>query len=185
MAVKCLLLKGDYRNPLPTYQELDALSSKSGKVIYGGGKRKSQSVPFLNELTSFGYFCSSLMRHLNEDTSMHSCEVYILQEKAVLSFILLKFQQNYVGSFMLDQLMIEKMHHLDWSIGHIEREIRSLENVKSTFEFYKEKKISDKMLERHFPSYLNSTSKFLDQLQVRKSKLIEEARVIFNSSWSV
>lgn len=185
MAVKCLLLKGEFGNPLPTYQELDVLSSKGGKVIYGGGKRKSQSVPFLDQLTSFGYSCDSLMRRLNEDKSIHSCEVYILQDKAALSFIVLKFQQNYVGSFMLDESMIKKMHHLDWSIGHIDREIKSLENTKLTFAFYKEKNISDKILERHFPSYLNSTSKLIDQLQVRKSKLIEEARVIFNSGWSV
>jgi len=184
MVVKCMIFKNDHLNDLPTYQELNMLCPKGGKVIYGGGKRKSQSVPYLKKLHSLENSCSSLEKFINKnDSFLSSCEVYLFEDKAALSFILMKYTRGFIGSFMLDDLVIDKLHHINWSLGHLTRDILAYQSELSHLDFYKEKNISDKQLERCFPAYINSVTKFSNKLEIRKKALIDEAVVIFNSGW--
>ena len=184
MAVKCMVFKNDNLNALPTYQEINLLCPKGGRVIYGGGKRKSQSVPYLEKIHILAHSCSSLERSITKNNSfLSTCEVYLLEDKAALSFILMKYPVGFIGSFMLDDLVIDKLHHINWSIDHLTRDISAHESERFVLDFYKEKNISDKQLEKYFPAYIDSVTRFSNKLEIRKKALIDEAVAIFNSGW--
>jgi hypothetical protein len=55
MSVKCAILEYDYQNPAPSYKDIDINCDKDGKVLYGGGKRKSKTTPYIDKLSTVTY----------------------------------------------------------------------------------------------------------------------------------
>ena len=186
MTVKCMLFESTDVNPAPTFKEINSLSNKRGHVIYGGGKQKSKSIPHIDKLHLVVDAFYSLKDELYpeiEFSPSRSIKLYLLEDKAVASFIQLKYSPAFISYFIIDDLIIDKLQHIKWSHDHLKSHIFSLENQSKTYEFFRSKNISDKELEGYFPAYINSAKELATKFQARKQTILGEAATIFNAGW--
>jgi len=185
MSVKCAILEYDYENPAPSYKALDVNLGKTGKVLYGGGKRKSKTTPYLDKLHTvsyaFDHFSKLLFPKLND--SYHFFELYLFDKDANETILYLKYPNQILTHFVIDDSLIDVLHHLDWSYGHLERYNRELDSITNSLNFFSEKEISDSKLEKSFPQFNKATEKLKDEVIKASQRISENAELIFKSGW--
>jgi len=185
MSVKCAILEYDYENPAPSYKDLDVNLSKTGKVLYGGGKRKSKSTPYLDKLSTIEYAfnCfSELLFPLSKDNYTHYFELYLFDRDAHETMLYLKYPQT-ITHFVIDDGLIDALHHLEWSYQHLVRYMRDLEGTANSLNFYIEKDIGDKRLHNAFPSYIKANDKLQEAIVNASQRIVDNAGLILKSGW--
>jgi len=184
MKFKCAIFKSvDFK--MPTFSEIDASQPKNAKVIYGGGKRRTKKIPFLNELHLVTGPFYELRNHIapNIDFHMESTELFIFQDEVNELFLKIRYTNEIVAMFELDSKIIDEMHHYSWSLNRIEELIRSIKYDNKTSDFFIEKNIGDKFLHKSFDSYVKNNNKTIADLEKSKQKIIKNAVALFNSGW--
>jgi hypothetical protein len=184
MALNCLVLGIETMATTPTYKELEVLSGKYGKVLYGGGKRKNKSVPYFDKLDSLH---GLLSKYINSDGRnggiFKYIEIYLFNEKSLLPLILLKYQNEYITSFVVDDLIIDKLTQLHMSRYQIKRDIDMLESIEISFGLYKKNNISDELLENNIQDLIKSIDVLSQKLDLTSKSLIDETEKIIKSGW--
>jgi len=153
MAVKCAILEYDYKKPAPSYKDIDINCDKNGKVLYGGGKRKSKNTPYITQLHTviyaFGKFSELLFPDLK--THQHHYELYLFGDTADATMLYLKYPQT-ITHFIINEDLIADLHHLEWSYDHLYRYLRTLESATNSLSFFIEKGIGDDKFQKTFPA---------------------------------
>jgi hypothetical protein len=185
MSVKCAIFEFDYQNPAPSYKDLDVNLGKTGKVLYGGGKRKSKTVPYLDKLhivsNAFDRFSKLLFPQL--DDSYHYFELYLFDKDANETMLYLKHPNQIITHFIIDDVLIDTMHHLGWSYDHLCRYVRELESTANSLNFFNEKEIADTKYQKSFPAFVKATDKLIDETIKASERVTENAELIFKSGW--
>jgi len=185
MSVKCAILKYDYENPAPSYKDLDINLSKSGKVLYGGGKRKSKSIPYLDKLytieKAFNSF-SELLFPVSKDSYINYFELYLFDKDAHETMLYLKYPQT-ITHFIIDDGLIEVLHQLEWSYQHLFRYMSDLEGAANSLNFFLEKDIGDKKLYSSFPAYIKANDKLQEAVVNASQRIVDNAGLILKSGW--
>lgn len=185
MAVKCAIIKYDWENPAPNYKDIDYNFGKGGKVLYGGDKRKSKTVPYLDKLHTvihgFDGFYKSLFSS-GEDYAFRQFELYLFDKDANETMLYLKYP-NTITHFVIDDGIIDDIHHLNWSYQHLIRYIRDLDSTTGSLNFFIEKNIGDDKLYKAFPAYIKANDKLKEAVTNASIRLEEYAGLIFKSGW--
>ena len=185
MSVKCAILEYDYKNPAPSYSDIDINFGKDGRVLYGGGKRKSKTVPYLDKtdslLSSFTCFSKLLFPQLSDGHNYF--ELYFFGNDAHETMLYLKYPKQVITHFIIDEDLIDNLHHFKLSFQHLERFARELERTEKSFNFYQEKEIGDEKLYKAFPAYSKANSKLIDEVISSSKRLTDMAGLILKSGW--
>ena len=185
MSVKCAFIKYDWNIPAPNYKDIDLNFGKSGRVLYGGDKRKSKNTPYLDKLHTirhgFQNFVKILFPHTKNDNYSHF-ELYLFDKDAHETMLYLKYPQT-ITHFIIDENLIDHIHHLNWSYHHLVRYMRDLEGTTNSLNFFNEKSISDSKFERAFPAYVKANAKLKDAVTSASQRIAEQAELIFKSGW--
>jgi len=187
MSVKCAIFKYDHDNPIPNYKDLDVNLGKTGKVLYGGEKRKSKTTPYIDRLhlvdSAFSEFNKILFPRIAEARTFVYCELYLFDKDANETMLYLKYPSQIITHFVIDDSLIDNLHHLSWSHGHLQRYLQSLKGNKDSLNFFIEKEISDKKFEKSFPQFIKSTDKLMTEVINASKRLSDNAELIFKSGW--
>jgi len=185
MAVKCAFLKTNFENPAPNYSDIDYNFGKGGKVLYGGGKRKSKNTPYLDNLHTVSYafqhFAELLFPNIKNDI-YNNFELYLFDKEANETMLYLKYPQT-VTHFVIDDSLIDDIHHLDWSYQHLFRYMRDLEGTVNSLKFFNEKDIGDAKFHKSFPTYIKANEKLQDAVVSASQRIVSNAELIFKSGW--
>lgn len=185
MSVKCAFIKYDFDTPAPNYKDIDFNFGKSGKVLYGGDKRKSKSTPYLDKLHLIGHgfqnFAKILFPHINND-HYSQFELYLFDKDAHETMLYLKYPQT-ITHFIVDDNLIEHIHKLDWSFQHLVSYMCDLEATTNSLNFFNEKSISDSKFERAFPAYIKANDKLKEATASASQRIVKQAELIFKSGW--
>jgi hypothetical protein len=185
MAVKCAIIKYDWNNPAPSYKDIDFNFGKNGKVLYGGGKRKSKNTPYLDKLHTvhyaFQHFVEILFPDIKNDFR-NSFELYLFDKDAHETMLYLKYPQT-VTHFVIDDSLIDDLHHLDWSYEHLFRYMQNLEETVNLLKFFNEKDIGDAKFHKSFPAYIKANDKLQDAVVSASQRISDNASLIFKSGW--
>lgn len=184
MSVKCAILKNTRERSKPDYKELDAAMGKGAKVIYGGGKRKSKTVPYLDKLhlvdSAFSSFDSDLF---SGENYWSYPELYLFEESANETFLLLKFGDFVVTHFRLDEMLLNEVYHLSWSKYHLKSYADTLNGTISSLDFFKQKNVGDEKLYKKNPAFIKSTEVMIDAVNQNTQRLIDRASLILKAGW--
>jgi hypothetical protein len=185
MSVKCAILEYDYQNPAPSYKDIDINFGKGGRVLLGGGKRKSKNVPYLDKvdslLSSFECFSKLLFPQLGEGYNYF--ELYFFGNDAHETMLYLKYPKQVITHFIIDEDLIDNLQHYKWSFQHLERFVRELESTEKSFNFYQEKEIGDAKLYKAFPAYSKAKAKLVEEVISTSQRLTDMAGLILKSGW--
>lgn len=182
MSVKCAIFENNPNKDKPEYKELDNYLGKKSKVLYGGGKRKSKTVPYIDKLhlveSAFNTF---------EKTSFgnhsYTRELYLFDSEANATALTLKFADNLLTHFVIDDGLIDDLYHLSWSHSHLISYKRSLQNDVNKLNFFDEKNIGNKKFFKEFPNYTKSVNKFIITIDDAISEIESKASIILKSGW--
>ena len=185
MSVKCAIIKYDYNNPAPTYKEIDINLDKGGKVLFGGGKRKSKTTPYLDKVESlsrsFKTFSYLLFPHLEKHH--HYFEFYFFDTEAHETMLYLKYPNQVITHFIIDGDLIDNLQHLSWSYNHLDRYTQQLASVAGSLSFFKDKEIGDAKFQKAFSPYLKASNKLEDEIISASQRISDMAGLIFKSGW--
>jgi len=185
MKVKCAIFKAN-NHSIPTYSEIDEAQPKGAKVIYGGGKRKTKNIPYIDKLhlieSSFRNFIEHIVPN-SKDSIYERRELFLFQDKANELMLKLRYANEIVAVFEIDEKIIEDIYHYSWAFDWIERQIKSMESDVGTFDFFIEKNVGDKELYKSFPTHIKSTKKMIANFEKSKQKIIKKAKARFTSGW--
>ena len=185
MSVKCAILEYNYENPAPSYSDIDINFGKDGRVLFGGGKRKSKTVPYLDKtdslLSSFNCFSKLLFPQLSDGHNYF--ELYFFGNDAHETMLYLKYPKQVITHFIIDENLIDDLHHFSWSFQHLERFVRELESTEKSLKFYEEKEIGDTKLYKAFPSYSKANGKLIEEAILASQRLTDMAGLILKSGW--
>ena len=185
MKVKCAIFK-DNNDLIPTYSEIDEAQPKGAKVIYGGGKRKTKNIPYIDKLHLIEHSFSNFYKFIvpnGEDSIYQSRELFLFQDKAKELLLKLRYANEMIAVFEIDEKIIEEIYHYSWAFDWIERQAKSFEGDIGNFDFFIEKNIGDKELHKSFPSHVKSTNKMIEKFDKAKQKIIKQAKARFTSGW--
>lgn len=185
MSVKCAFLKYDFDIPAPNYKDIDLNFGRNGRVLYGGNKRKSKSTPYLDELHLINHGFQGFVKILFPKTMSDyhdQFELYLFNKDAHETMLYLKYPQT-ITHFIVDDNLIDHIHHLNWSFQHLVRYTRDLESTTNSLNFFNEKSISDSKFERAFPAYVKANAKLKDAVKSASQRIAEQAALIFRSGW--
>ena len=185
MSVKCAFLKYDWDTPAPEYKDIDFNFGKSGKVLYGGGKRKSKNTPYVDKLQTISYGFQHFVEILFPNTKndiYDNFELYLFDKDAHETMLYLKYPQT-ITHFVIDDDLIDAIHHLDWSYQHLVRYLRDLEGTTNSLNFFVEKDISDNKFQKSFPAYIKANEKLKDAVVSASQRIADNAGLIFKSGW--
>jgi hypothetical protein len=184
MSVKCAILEYDYQNPAPSYKDIDINCDKDGKVLYGGGKRKSKTTPYIDKLSTvtYAFDCFSELLFPNLKTHQHHYELYLFGKSADATMLYLKYPQT-ITHFIIDDDLINSLHHLDWSYDHLSRYIKTLSSTTNSLNFFSEKEIGDTKFQKSFPAFLKASSKLEDEIISASQRITDMAGLILKSGW--
>lgn len=185
MSVKCAVLRCNWDNPAPDYKDIDFNFGKSGKVLYGGGKRKSKNTPYLDKLHTIHYAFNSFVKILFPDITddfYDNFELYLFDRDANETMLYLKYPQT-LTHFVVDDSLIDDIHHLEWSYQHLYRFIRDLEGTKKSLNFFVGNEIGDSKLHKSFPNYLAANDKLQDAVVTASQRIADNISLIFKSGW--
>ena len=184
MTVKCAILEYDYKNPAPSYKSIDVNCDKDGKVLYGGGKRKSKNTPYLTQLHTviyaFDKFSELIFPQLK--THQHHYELYLFGNTADETMLYLKYPQT-ITHFIIDDDLIADIHHLEWSYDHLYRYLRALESTTNSLSFFTEKGIGDDKFQKSFPAFARASDMLSDAIVSASQRITDNAGIIFKSGW--
>jgi hypothetical protein len=185
MSVKCAFIKTDWNNPAPNYKDIDLNFGKSGRVLYGGDKRKSKNTPYLDKLHTISHGFQGFVKILFPNTKndfRDQFELYLFDKDAHETMLYLKYPQT-ITHFIVDDNLIDYIHHLNWSYQHLVRYMRDLEGTTNSLNFFNEKSISDSKFERAFPAYVKANDKLKEAVISASQRIAEQAELIFKSGW--
>lgn len=184
MSVKCAIFKYDYQNPEPSYKDLDVNLGKTGKVLYGGGKRKSKSTPYLNRLNTvshvFDNFSNLLFPQLKNSNNF---ALYLFDKDAHETMLYLKYPNQIITHFIIDEDLIVNLHHLDWSFNHLTRYVKELARTSNSLSFFKEKEIGDDKFQNSFIPFIKASNKLENDVISASQRITDMAGLIFKSGW--
>lgn len=184
MSFKCAMLKDTDERSKPDYKELDAALGKGAKVIYGGGKRKSKAVPYLDRLhlvdSAFQSFETDLF---SSEIFWRYPELYLFEEGANETFFLLKFSDFVVTHFRIDDVLIDVVYHLSWSKDHLNSYSDTLNSAISSLDFFQKKKVGDAKLYKNNSAFIKSTEVMIDAVNQNTQRLIDKASIILKAGW--
>jgi hypothetical protein len=185
MKVKCSIFQAS-NFTIPTFTDIDAAQPKGAKVIYGGGKRKTKTIPYIDKLhlveRSFYTFAKNIVPN-NPSIGNTQTELFLFQDKANELMLKLRYANEIIAVFEIDEKIIEEIYHYSWAFEWIERQIKSMESDVGTFDFFIEKNVGDKELYKSFPSHVKSTEKMIKKFDKSKQKIIKQAKARFTSGW--
>ena len=185
MTVKCAIFGFDYQKAAPSYKDLDVNLGKTGKVLFGGGKRKSKKVPHFDKLHTVSYafdkFSQFLFPRLKDGHQYF--ELYLFDKDANETILYLKYPNQIITHFVIDDALIDTMHHLGWSFDHLGRYVRQLESNVDTLNFYIKNKIGDSKYQNSFPKFIKATDKLIDETIKASQRITNDAELIFKSGW--
>lgn len=185
MKVKCAIFKAN-NHSIPTYSEIDEAQPKGAKVIYGGGKRKTKNILYIDKLhlieNSFRNFYEHIVSN-SKDSIYERRELFLFQDKANELMLKLRYANEIIAVFEIDAKIIEEINYYSWSFDWIARQAKSMEGDIGNFDFFIEKNIGDKELYKSFPSHIKSTKKMIEKFEKSKQKIIKQAKARFTSGW--
>jgi hypothetical protein len=185
MSVKCAFLKYNWGTPAPEYKDIDFNFGKNGKVLYGGGKRKSKSTPYLDKLHTINYGFQHFVEILFPNTKndfYDNFELYLFDKDAHETMLYLKYPQT-VTHFIVDENLIDDIHHLYWSYDQLSRYVKTLSSTTSSLKFFSEKDIGDTKFQKSFPAFLKASSKLENEVILASQRITDMAGLIFKSGW--
>lgn len=184
MSVKCAILKNTRDKNKPDYKELDTAMGKGAKVIYGGGKRKSKTVPYLEKIHLLDSAISSFKEELfSKDDFWNYPEVYFFEEGADDVFLTLKYGEFVVSLFRVDDSLIDEIYHLSWSKYHLKSYADTLAGTISSLDFFQNKNVGDDKLYKKNPAFIKSTRVMIDAVNQNTQRLIDRASLILKAGW--
>ena len=181
---KAALFRYDFINLLPpTAKEIQDYFKKSTRLLYGNNKRKSKSTPMPEKLhlvdNSFQTFKVALTGE-NYITPM----LYVFDDKANSSMLALKYANQVICHFKLDEKIIDEMSSSSWNYGHLLRYKRGLQSEIDSTKFFAEKSIGSNAFHKNaVPLFIKSTKAYITEVEQEMSALESEAKRLFYSGW--
>lgn len=184
MKVKCAIFRAE-RKSMPTYADIDKAQPKGAKVIYGGGKRKTKSIPYIDKHHIIEHAFRKFESHItSEDEDVfYTRELFIFQSGANAMLLKLRYANEMIAVFEIDEKIIDEMHHAKWSYDWIERQIKSLNGAIGNCKFFVEKKIGDSGLYKKFPAHVKSIQKMIADYEKAEKLIIKKGKELFTSGW--
>jgi hypothetical protein len=184
MAYRAALLRYDHiDNPAPTAKEIQNYFKKSTRLLYGNDKRKSKSTPIPDKIhlvsRSFDTFKVALT-----GADYISTMLYVFDDQANSSMLGLKYANQVVCHFKLDDLITDEMWNISWGYGHLLRYKRGLQSEIDSTEFLAEKNVGSKTFHaKAVPLFVNATQAFILKVGQEMAALESEAKRLFYSGW--
>lgn len=95
----------------------------------------------------------------------------------------LKYPKQVVTHFIIDEDLIDSLHHLKWSFEHLDRYNQQLASVAGSLSFFKDKEIGDAKFRKAFLPYLKASNKLEDEIISASQRISDMAGLIFKSGW--
>lgn len=185
MPIKCAFLIDSDELKKPSYKELDDYLGKGSKVLYGGGKRKNKNLPHLDKLHLIAHAYDTFQQLLfkNNNNRYSFPELYIFENDANATALLLKYPHNVIANFIVDASLIDELHHLSWSHYHLTSYTKTLKSNISSLTFFEEKEIGDNKLYKKFPTFIKNTEAFIIDIDANTDRIVDMAGLILKSGW--
>ena len=133
---------------------------------------------YQNHIVVFVYFvCMKLLFLI-----LHHYELYLFGKSADATMLYLKYPQT-ITHFIIDDDLINSLHHLDWSYDHLSRYIKTLSSTTNSLNFFSEKEIGDTKFQKSFPAFLKASSKLEDEIISASQRITDMAGLILKSGW--
>lgn len=181
---KAAIFRYDFKDLRPpTAKEIQDYFKKSTRLLYGNKKRKSKSTQIHENLhlvnSSFETFINTLT-----GKSYISTMLYVFDDRANSSMLALKYANQVVCHFKLDEKIIDEMWNCHWNYEHLQRYKRGLQSAIDDTVFFVEKNIaSDAFHKNVVPLFIKSTKAYITEVEQELSSLESEAKHLFNSGW--
>ena len=181
---KAVILHYDFTNLLPpTAKEMQDYFKKSTRLLYGNDKRRSKLTPIPEKLhlveRSFQTFGAVL-----GEKDVWSTKLYVFDDKANSSMLSLKYANQVICHFKLDEQIAEEMWNTSWEYEHLQRYKLSLQSNIDETRFFSEKNIGRKFFhQKGVPPFAKATNSFISYVEREIATLELEARRLFKSGW--
>jgi hypothetical protein len=181
---RAALLRYDYIDlPAPTAKEIQDYFKKSTRLLYGNDKRKSKSTPIPDKIHTVGR-CFETFKVALTGEDYISTMLYVFDDKANSSMLGLKYANQVVCHFKLDEQVADEMWNIDWSYGHLLRYKRGLQSEIDSTKFFAEKNVGSKAFhQKSVPLFITATQAFIAQVEQEMSALEAKAKRLFSSGW--
>lgn len=184
MKVKCAIFRAEC-NSMPTYADIDKAQPKGAKVIYGGGKRKTKSIPYIEKHHTIVHAFRKFETHIStkDEDVFYARELFLFQSGANEMLLRLRYTNEMIAVFEIDEKIIDEIHCAQWACEWIERKIKSLNNDIGDCKFFVEKKIGDSDLHKKFPAHVKSIKKMIADYEKAEKQIIKNGKDLFTSGW--
>ncbi|QWD16803.1 hypothetical protein G6700_03330 [Polynucleobacter paneuropaeus] len=185
MLIKCAIFQDADEQDKPSYKELDAYLGKGSKVLYGGGKRNNKKIPHFDELHLITNAFSTFEKILftNNNKKMSFTELFVFENDANATALILKYPNNVVTHFIVDAMLINELHHLSWSHYHLTSYTNTLKSNINSLSFFEKNEIGDNKLYKKFPAYNKSINAFIKDVDANADRVADMAGLILKSGW--
>jgi hypothetical protein len=177
MKIKCAMFRASY-SEMPKYNDIDKVQTKGSRVVFGGGKRRSKTIPHIDKIhlveSSFSKFAPYIFTVSSK--FQQSTELFLFEDEANELFLRLRYPNEIIATFEIDEAIIKEMHHYSWSYGWLEGQIHSLNRDMETYEFLEEKNIGDSKFHKKFPSHKKNIEKLFWISKVQESELLKKQK---------
>ena len=180
---KAVFLANDFQAQAPTAKELKEFLAGSGKLLFGNDQRKSKNTPFADRLHLVTNCLHSFSHLFNSDSHHVTSTLYIFDDKINETHFLLKYSSQVITHFLLDEHVIDDMHHITWSHSSLKTHLNSVRHDMDKLDFFVKKGIGDVKFHKSFPAYIKATNTFLTGIENEMKKLENNALHLLQSHW--
>lgn len=180
--IKCAYIYTADHQPLPTHKELE--KQFGAKVLYGLRKQRKKT-PLVEGMYSVEHSFHSVRDTFaaQKGISPHWAELIAFDDRIDDMWFSLATELKILTKFTTDDQIIEQMHHLNWSIGHLQRQVLSLHNEIGTLTFYQQRNIGDQQFFNCFPRYEAALLAFCGEVQRMLEIDQAQLKALFSSGW--
>lgn len=180
--IKCAYIYPADHPPLPSYKDLE--KQFGAKVLYGLRKHRKMT-PLVEGMYSVEHAFMSVRDTFaaQKGISPYWAELIAFEDKIDDVWFSLATKQHVLTKFAVDAQIISQMHHLHWSIGHLQREVQSLQSEIGKLGFYQQKGIGDQQFFNCFPRYETEIQAFRSEAKRVLDMYQAELKALFSSGW--
>lgn len=181
--LKCAYMYSTQADPLPTRKEAE--KKFSTKVLYGFGKHNKPKTPYAKSmyLVESAFPSVSNMFTASQTISTYAAQLVAFDDSIDEVFFTLTAMQNTITKFSVDDQIINDMYDLSWKLGHLERDLKSLQGDISTLSFYLQKAIGDQQFFDFFPKREADIQSYIKEVERMIDIYRTQLKALFSSGW--
>lgn len=179
---KCAYIYPEANQLLPTQKDLE--KQFGAKVLYGL-KRYRKITPIVESMHTVEHAFHSVRESFvaSQPIPTYWTALVCFDESIDSTLFSLTVTQHVLAKFTVDAQIIDEMHHLNWSIGHLQSHVGSLQNELGTLHFYQQKGVGDQQFFNCFPRRQVDIEAFSMEVQRMLDVYRAQLKALFSNGW--